>query len=145
MYEQLKSIMDQMHAAALQNLKVHGYLEKVLIAITEQGPIINNLQWTDDKSRAKVIKQCVNSVAQKKCNLYVMVGEATMTEISPEGTKRSDCVLVSGKTRDGTVLAIMTPYTKENNNFQLGSSRWIDKKDQLDSFAQTNMFKGIFR
>ena len=144
MYEQLRSIMTQMHTMAQQNLKVHGYLEKVLIAVTEKGPIINNLQWHDDATREKVINNCITSMAQMKCQMYVMIGEASVKEISPEGMKSLDCILVSGEAKDGTVLAIMTPYIKENDIIQFGETEWIDKKEQLGSFAQMNMFKGIF-
>jgi hypothetical protein len=75
-----------------------------------------------------------------------MIGDANVTEISPDGTmKRLDCVLVSGETRDGTVLAIMTPYFRENGNLQLGNSQWFNSKEKLASIVQANMFKGIFK
>ena len=38
----------------------------------------------------------------------------------------------------------MTPYTKENDIIQFGETKWVDKKEQLGSFAQMNMFRGIF-
>ena len=76
--------------------------------------------------------------------MYVMVGEASVKEITPKGVKDLDCILVSGETRDGTVLAIMTPYVKDSNQIQFGNTKWFEDKKQIDSFAQIYMFKGIF-
>ncbi len=145
MHLKLKEFMIATNQTAKQNLTTHGYLEKVLIAVTDQGVFVNNLKWADNEQKAKVVKQCIDAMSERNCQLYVMVGEASMTEISPEGMTRQDCILLSGETREGDKISIMTPFTKLDNVVDFKEPIWSNEKENPGSISQFTMFKGIFK
>jgi len=97
-------------------------------------------------------------MSQMSCQLYVMVGEAWATKIQLENLygdsleeilqlkskEGFDCILTTGATRCGVNLAIMTPYSSQNNEIKFGNSIRFDPTNNFHSWIHNSMFKGIF-
>ena len=158
MSEMLKDLMEKTHETAKINLKTYGYLENVMIAMTDRGPFVNTLEWTTEEEKIKTLDHCVKAMSQMSCQLYVMVGEAWATKIQLEnlygdsleeilqlkGKEGFDCILTTGATRYKVNLAIMTPYSSQNNEIKFGNSIRFDPTNNFHSWIHNSMFKGIF-
>lgn len=138
---QLKEIAIQTNEVAKSNLVAHGYLEKVALTFTDKGTSINTLQWTNDQSKRKTISHFLAKMKKDVCHLYVMVGEATIREISPKGQVQRDCILITGETRSGEKIVGMTPIVKAGGAVRFAETDWMDTNGAESQF---NLFRGIF-
>ena len=138
---QLKEIAIQTNEMAKSNLITHGYLEKVALTFTDKGLSVNGLQWTTDESKRKTISNFLAKMKKDVCHLYVMVGEATIREISPRGEVQRDCILITGETRSGERLVGMTPIIKTGGAVKFAETNWMDTVGMESHF---NLLRGIF-
>ena len=138
---QLKEIAIQANEMAKTNLIAHGYLEKVALTFTDKGPSVNALQWTTDQSKRKTISHFLVKVKKDVCHLYVLVGEATVREISPRGQIQRDCILITGETRSGEKVMAMTPIIKTGGVVKFAKTNWMDA---VGTESQFNLLRGIF-
>jgi len=140
-----KDVVAQASEMAKQNLSNYGYLEKVVITITDQGPRINALHWSDEEQKRKTIANFIALTSPLNCHFYVMVGEARMREIPFDGSvEQVDCILVTAETRLGERIVVITPIKREGNSIQFGKTTWKDDQEQLQKYAQFNLLQGIF-
>ena len=138
---QLKEFAKQTNEMAKSNLITHGYLEKVALTFTDKGFSANGLQWTTDESKRKTISHFLAKMKEDVCHLYVMVGEATIREISPRGEVQRDCILITGETRSGERLVAMTPIIKTGGAVKFAETNWMDTVGAESHF---NLLRGIF-
>lgn len=156
----LKALMAHTSQIAKFNLTTFGYLEHVLVAITNTGPIISNLQWKDSIEKKRVIKNCVNQIAHIGCIMYVFVGEAnvkrfkldrlssmTIQALKQPNHEPKSCIVIYGATKVGEKLAVITPILKKNpeNEIRFERSIWINKQEVFTSWIDSKMFDGIFK
>ena len=138
---QLKEFAVQINETAKANLVAHGYLEKVALTITDEGLSVNNLQWTTDESKRKTISHFLTKMKKDVCHLYVLVGEATIREISPRGQVQRDCILITGETRSGEKVVAMTPIVKTGGAVKFAETNWMDT---IGAESHFNLLRGIF-
>jgi len=138
---QLKGIAIQTNEMAKSNLIAHGYLEKVALTFTDKGLSVNGLQWTTDESKRKTISHFLAKMKKDVCHLYVMVGEATVREISPKGQVQRDCILITGETRSGEKLMAITPIIRTGGVVRFAETNWMDA---TGAESQFNLLRGIF-
>ena len=136
---QLKEMAIQTNETAKSNLITHGYLEKVALAFTNKGLSVNALQWTTDESKRKTISHFLAKMKKDVCHMYVLVGEATIREISPRGQVQRDCILITGETRSGEKVVGMTPIIKAGGAVQFAETNW-----SAGEVSQFNLLRGIF-
>ena len=138
---QLKDFAIQTNEIAKTNLIAHGYLEKVALTFTDKGFSANGLQWTTDESKRKTISHFLAKMKKDVCHLYIMVGEATIREFSPEGQVQRDCILITGETRSGEKVVAMTPIVKAEGAVRFEDTNWMDATGAENQF---NLLQGIF-
>ena len=137
----LKDIAFQANEMAKTNLTTYGYLEKVVLAFSDKKLTVNALQWINDEEKQKTIGHFLAKMKKERCELYVMVGEASVREISPQGAIQRDCILITAETRAGEKLIAMTPIVKDGRLITFEKTNWMDVKGNEYQF---NLLKGIF-
>ncbi|GAG08324.1 unnamed protein product, partial [marine sediment metagenome] len=142
MLDKLKAIMLEMNKGAKINLQSNPELAKVLIIATPEKLFSNGLVWTDENSQEKTLRHVVNEFVNKNCMYYVMIGEATVSFMNNGKRSFIDSIVITGVSREGHRLALITPFIRRGGQFEFKPSVW---NENTNVTRTTEILNEIFK